>query len=151
MKSAMSRGGDDATAELGDSYTHDSQVSRLIKDPSPPPKPPDAMKTSVFVLRGGRGTKQELDGSIAHDPTNGTTPSEEGGRAPSPKGPSPKAQAAQDDDHLQPYPGKRTAMSPSFALASKSPTWRRAGSSLALAASLAFSRSSRRWCWRRSR
>ena len=30
-------------------------------------------------------------------------------------------------------------MSPSFALASKSPTWRRVGSSLALAASLAFS------------
>ena len=74
-------GGDDATAELGDSYTHDSQVSRLIKDPSPPPRPPDAMKTSVFVLRGGRGTKQELDGSIAHDPTNGTTPSEEGAKS----------------------------------------------------------------------
>jgi pilus assembly protein CpaB len=68
-------GGDDATAELGDSYTHDSQVSRLIKDPSPPPKPPDAMKTSVFVLRGARGTKQELDGSVVSDP-NGTPPSE---------------------------------------------------------------------------
>jgi pilus assembly protein CpaB len=60
--------GDDATAELGDSYTHDSQVSRLIKDPNPPPKPPDAMKPSVFVLRGNRGTKQELDGSVASDP-----------------------------------------------------------------------------------
>jgi pilus assembly protein CpaB len=74
-------GGDDATAELGDSYTHDSQVSRLIKDPGPPPKPPDAMKTSVFVLRGGKGTKQELDGSIANDPTNGTPPSEEGAKS----------------------------------------------------------------------
>ena len=71
--------GDDATAELGDSYTHDSQVSRLIKDPNPPPKPPDAMKTSVFVLRGGRGTKQELDGSLANDPTNGPSPSESEG------------------------------------------------------------------------
>jgi pilus assembly protein CpaB len=74
-------GGEDATAELGDSYTHDSQVSRLIKDPNPPPKPPDAMKTSVFVLRGGKGTKQELDGSIANDPTNGTPPSEEGAKS----------------------------------------------------------------------
>ena len=72
-------GGDDATAQLGDSYTQDSQVSRLIRDPNPPPKPPDAMKTSVFVLRGGRGTKQELDGSIANDPTNGPSPSESEG------------------------------------------------------------------------
>ena len=47
-----SASGDDATAELGDSYTHDTQVSRLIKDPNPPPKPPDAMKPSVFVLHG---------------------------------------------------------------------------------------------------
>ena len=61
-------GGDDATAELGDSYTHDSQVSRLIKDPNPPPKPPDAMKTSVFVLHGNRATKQDLDGSVVSDP-----------------------------------------------------------------------------------
>jgi pilus assembly protein CpaB len=61
--------GEDATAELGDSYTHDSQVSRVIKDPNPPPKPPDAMKTSVFVLHGARATKQELDGSVVSDPT----------------------------------------------------------------------------------
>jgi pilus assembly protein CpaB len=63
-----SASGEDTTAELGDSFTHDSQVSRLIKDPNPPPKPPDAMKPSVFVLRGNRGTKQELDGSVASDP-----------------------------------------------------------------------------------
>ena len=74
-------GGEDATAELGDSFTHDSQVSRLIKDPNPPPKPPDAMKSSVFVLRGARGTKQELDGSIASD-FNGTPPSESEGAKP---------------------------------------------------------------------
>jgi pilus assembly protein CpaB len=67
-----SASGEDATAELGDSYTHDSQVSRLIKDPNPPPKPPDAMKTSVFVLHGGHATKQELDGSVVSDP--GTAP-----------------------------------------------------------------------------
>jgi pilus assembly protein CpaB len=76
-----SANGDEATAELGDSYTFDNQVSRLIKDPSPPPKPPDAMKTSVFVLRGARGTKQELDGSVASDP-NGPPPSESEGAKP---------------------------------------------------------------------
>jgi pilus assembly protein CpaB len=86
-------GGEDATAELGDSFTHDSQVSRLIKDPNPPPKPPDAMKTSVFVLRGARGTKQELDGSIVSDP-NGTPPSESEGAKPEgskPEGAKPNA------------------------------------------------------------
>jgi pilus assembly protein CpaB len=62
-----SASGDDATAELGDSYTHDSQVSRLIKDPIPVPKP-DALKSSVFVLRGATRTKQELDGSAVADP-----------------------------------------------------------------------------------
>ena len=77
--------GEDATAELGDSYTNDSQVSRLIKDPNPAPKPPDALKPSVFVLRGNRGTKQELDGSVASDP-NPPPPSEtEGPKPTSPK------------------------------------------------------------------
>jgi pilus assembly protein CpaB len=57
---------DEATAELGNSYTHDTQVSRLIKDPTPP-KPPEAAKPAVFVLRGGARTKQELDGSVAAD------------------------------------------------------------------------------------
>jgi pilus assembly protein CpaB len=58
---------DDATAELGESFTHDTQVSRLIKDPIPPPKPND-IKSSVFVLRGNKGTKQELDGSVNSEP-----------------------------------------------------------------------------------
>jgi len=61
--------GDDATAELGDSYTHDTQVSRLIKDPTPPAKPPEVVKPSVFVLRGSARIKQELDGSVVVDPT----------------------------------------------------------------------------------
>ena len=73
--------GDDATAELGDSYTHDSQVSRLIKDPNPPPKPPDAMKTSVFVLHGNRATKQDLDGSVVSDPS-AAPPAEPDGTKP---------------------------------------------------------------------
>jgi pilus assembly protein CpaB len=57
---------EDATAELGQSYTHDTQVSRLIKEP-PPPKPPEAAKPAVFVLRGAGRTKLELDGSTTPD------------------------------------------------------------------------------------
>src|SRR5262245_10898848 len=58
---------EDAAAELGESYTHDTQVSRLIKDPAPPPSQP---KPAVFVLRGKERTKQELDGSAIADPAN---------------------------------------------------------------------------------
>jgi pilus assembly protein CpaB len=57
---------DDATAELGQSYTHDTQVSRLIKEP-PPPAPPAAAKPAIFVLRGTGRTKLELDGSTTPD------------------------------------------------------------------------------------
>jgi hypothetical protein len=39
------------------------------------------MKTSVFVLRGARGTKQELDGSVVSEP-NGPPPSESEGAKP---------------------------------------------------------------------
>ena len=62
--------GEDATAELGQSYTHDTQVSRLIKEPAPP-KPPEAAKPAIFVLRGAGRTKLELDGSTTPD---GLTP-----------------------------------------------------------------------------
>ena len=58
--------GDDATAELGQSYTHDTQVSRLIKEPAPP-KAPEVAKPSIFVLRGAGRTKLELDGSTTPD------------------------------------------------------------------------------------
>src|SRR5262245_17325872 len=58
---------EDATAEIGNSYTHDTQVSRLIKDPTPA-KPPEIAKPAVFVLRGAGRSKQELDGSVAVDP-----------------------------------------------------------------------------------
>src|SRR4029450_7484327 len=53
---------DDATAELGQSYTHDTQVSRLIKEVAPP-KPPEAAKPMLFVLRGAGRTTLELRGS----------------------------------------------------------------------------------------
>jgi pilus assembly protein CpaB len=58
--------GEEATAELGQSYTHDTQVSRLIKEPAPP-KPPEAAKPAIFVLRGAGRTKLELDGSTSPD------------------------------------------------------------------------------------
>ena len=58
--------GEDATAELGQSYTHDTQVSRLIKEPAPP-KAPEVAKPSIFVLRGAGRTKLELDGSTTPD------------------------------------------------------------------------------------
>jgi pilus assembly protein CpaB len=77
--------GEDATAELGDSYTHDSQVSRLIKDPNPPPKPPDAMKASVFVLHGGHAIKQELDGSVVSDPTAAPPAGPDGSKPTAPR------------------------------------------------------------------
>lgn len=60
--------GDDATAELGNSYTHATQVSRLIKDPTPEAKAVEPPKPTIFVLRGSARTKQELDGSLAVDP-----------------------------------------------------------------------------------
>lgn len=56
--------GDDATAELGFSFTHDTQVSRLIKDPTVSDKPADAApRQTVFVLRGTLRSRQDADGS----------------------------------------------------------------------------------------
>jgi pilus assembly protein CpaB len=76
--------GEDATAELGQSYTHDTQVSRLIKEPAPP-KPPEASKPAIFVLRGAGRTKLELDGSTTPD---GLPPQGETEKPNSPKGTS---------------------------------------------------------------
>jgi pilus assembly protein CpaB len=73
---------DDATAELGQSYTHDTQVSRLIKEPAPP-KPPEAAKPAIFVLRGTGRTKLELDGSTSPD---GLPPQGETEKPNAPKG-----------------------------------------------------------------
>ena len=73
---------EDATAELGQSYTHDSQVSRLIKEPAPP-KPPEAAKPAIFVLRGAGRTKLELDGSTSPD---GLSPQGESEKPNAPKG-----------------------------------------------------------------
>jgi len=53
---------ENAPAEPGDSFTHDAQVSRLIKplqSASPGPEP----TRQIFVLRGSARVKQDLDGS----------------------------------------------------------------------------------------
>jgi pilus assembly protein CpaB len=60
---------EDVTAEIGLSYTYDSQVSRLIKDSTLGKPPVEAVaKPAVFVLRGSTRLKQEIDGSAAVDP-----------------------------------------------------------------------------------
>ena len=113
--------GDDATAELGQSYTHDTQVSRLIKEPAPP-KPPEAAKPAIFVLRGAGRTKLELDGSTTPDRAAAA------GRA--------REAQRQQGHQLHPHLPECAAMTPSFAQTLPS-AWRRAGSSAALLASLA--------------
>ncbi len=56
-------------AELGYSYTHDSQVSRLIKSPTTAAPPPEVARSAIFVLRGSALTKQDRDGSNTADPS----------------------------------------------------------------------------------
>jgi pilus assembly protein CpaB len=65
---------DEVSAELGYSYTHDSQVSRLIKSPAEAPPPEATRSSAVFLLRGANRTKQELDGSTSADPSAPPTP-----------------------------------------------------------------------------
>ncbi|MDP1964195.1 MAG: Flp pilus assembly protein CpaB [Reyranella sp.] len=65
---------DEVSAELGYSYTHDSQVSRLIKSPTEAPPPEATRSNAVFLLRGASRTKQELDGSTSADPPAPPTP-----------------------------------------------------------------------------
>ena len=48
---------DNAPAEAGDSFTQDSQVSRLIMSAPPTPEPPK----QVFVLRGASSAKQDTN------------------------------------------------------------------------------------------
>jgi pilus assembly protein CpaB len=55
----------DEPAEPGDSFTHDSQVSRLIK-----PLPSDTVempKPQIVVLRGSTRVRQDLDGATIGD------------------------------------------------------------------------------------
>ncbi len=53
---------DNAPAEPGDSFTHDAQVSRLIKPLATTAAAPEPAK-HMFVLRGSARVKQNLDGS----------------------------------------------------------------------------------------
>ncbi len=64
-----------ASAEAGDSYTQDNQVSRLLGGGSAAPE----AARSIFVLRGSARTKQDLDGTNVGEagdgrPTDGRTP-----------------------------------------------------------------------------
>lgn len=61
---------DTAPAEAGDSYTHDTQVSRLIRPAQPRGEP----SRQVLVLRGSVQSKQEVDGG-------GTSGTGDGGSA----------------------------------------------------------------------
>jgi pilus assembly protein CpaB len=58
---------ENAPAEPGDSFTHDAQVSRLIK-PMPSSAPAPDPTRQVFVLRGAGRVKQDLDGSTIGEP-----------------------------------------------------------------------------------
>ncbi len=55
--------GENAPAEAGDSFTQDSQVSRLISAAPPTQEVPKA----VLVLRGGTSARQDIDGSRSGD------------------------------------------------------------------------------------
>lgn len=59
---------DESPADLGYSYTHDSQVSRLIKSPTATP-PPEVARGAIYLLRGSARTKQEPDGSTSAEPS----------------------------------------------------------------------------------
>jgi len=62
---------DDAVAETGHSYTHDTQVSRLIN------RSTGAVKETVSVLRGSRRTEQDVGGAAPADAAaTSTTPDE---------------------------------------------------------------------------
>src|SRR5436190_9331709 len=58
---------DNAPAEPGDSFTHDAQVSRLIKPLATTASGPEPAK-HMFVLRGSTRVKQTLDGSTLGEP-----------------------------------------------------------------------------------
>jgi pilus assembly protein CpaB len=58
---------ENAPAEPGDSFTHDAQVSRLIK-PLPSASSATEPAKQIFVLRGAGRVKQDLDGSTVGEP-----------------------------------------------------------------------------------
>jgi pilus assembly protein CpaB len=58
---------ENAPAEPGDSFTHDAQVSRLIKPLASTASGPEPTK-QIFVLRGAARVKQDLDGSTVGEP-----------------------------------------------------------------------------------
>jgi pilus assembly protein CpaB len=62
-----------APAEPGDSFTEDSQVSKLIRGPGASP----TSRPVVFVLRGSVRNKQDVDGTVEASPSDeGSKPTE---------------------------------------------------------------------------
>ena len=57
---------ENAPAEPGDSFTHDAQVSRLIK-PLPSATPAPEPTRQIFVLRGSARVRQDLEGAPIGD------------------------------------------------------------------------------------
>src|SRR5262249_5403738 len=57
---------ENAPAEPGDSFTEDSQVSRLIRPATP--ATPAVVRPVVIVLRGAGRSKQDIEGSGADAP-----------------------------------------------------------------------------------
>ena len=70
---------DNAPAEPGDSFTHDAQVSRLIKPLTSTVAAPEPPK-QIFVLRGSARIKQDLDGSTLGESGNNTPDEKPDGR-----------------------------------------------------------------------
>lgn len=60
---------ENAPAEPGDSFTEDSQVSKLIHPPSAPST--TAARPVVLVLRGSARSKQDIDGVAEPSPSDG--------------------------------------------------------------------------------
>jgi pilus assembly protein CpaB len=71
---------ENAPAEPGDSFTHDAQVSRLIKPLNATAAAPEAAR-QVFVLRGGARVKQDIDGTTLGESGNNKPDDKPDGRA----------------------------------------------------------------------
>jgi pilus assembly protein CpaB len=71
---------DNAPAEPGDSFTHDAQVSRLIRPLASTVAAPEPPR-QIFVLRGSQRVKQDLDGTTLGESGNGKSDDKPDGRS----------------------------------------------------------------------
>ena len=127
-RTASPANADDATAELGNSFTHDTQVSRLIKSACTAQAARSRQARRSSCCAAASRAKQDIDGSVSSDPDAPQEPD------------VAKPNAAPKDNPVHPHLAECAAMNPSFAPSRPSP-WRRAGS---------WRRSRRRCCLRSS-